>query len=64
MIEISSIPKKSDENCIELAYKVRELANANIKNTKIEIAHRIKNGDIVKFKDRPSRDCLYPVGLI
>ena len=60
MIEISGIPQKSDENCIELAYKVCELANANIKNTKIEIAHRIKNGDIiVKFKDRPSRDCLY-----
>ena len=34
--------------------------NVNIKKSKIEIAHRIKNGDIiVKFKDRPSRDYLY-----
>ena len=60
MIEISSIPQEANENCIDLAYKVCELVNVNIKKSKIEIAHRIKNGDIiVKFKDRPSRDYLY-----
>ena len=60
MIEISGIAQEANESCIDLAYKVCELVNVNIKKSKIEITHRIKNGDIIiKFKDRPSRDYLY-----
>ena len=43
-----------------LVHKLCDITDSNIKVTKIEVAHRIKNGDIiVKFKDRPSRDTLY-----
>ena len=60
MIEISGIPDEQNEDCIELAHQVRKLAAVDIKQKKIEIAHRIKNGDIiVKFTDRPARDQLY-----
>ena len=60
MIEISSIPHEQNEDCIELAHQVCKLATVDIKKKKIEIAHRIKNGDIiVKFTDRPARDQLY-----
>ena len=60
MLEISGIPQKTDENCINLVHKVCELASVDIKKKKIEIAHHIKNGDIiVKFTDRPTHDQLY-----
>ena len=63
MLEISGIPQKTDENCIDIVHKVYELASVDIKKKKIEIAHRIKNGDIiVKFTDRPTRDQLYAKG--
>ena len=60
MIEISDIPHEKNEDCIELAHQVCKLAAVDIKKKKIEIAHRIKNRDIiVKFTDRPTRDQLY-----
>ena len=60
MIEISDIPHEKNEDCIELAHQVCKLAAVDIKKKKIEIAHRIKNGDIiVKFTDQPTRDHLY-----
>ena len=60
MLEISGIPQKTDENCIDLVHKVCALASVDIKKKKIEIAHRMKNGDIiVKFTDHPTRDQLY-----
>ena len=60
MIEISGISHEQNEDCIELAHQVRKLAAVDIKKKKIEIAHRIKNGDIiVKFTDRLTRDQLY-----
>lgn len=60
MLEISGIPQNSNENCVMLVHKLCDITDSNIKVTKIEVAHRIKNGDIiVKFKDRPSRDTLY-----
>ena len=63
MYEISGIPQKTDENCIDIVHKVYELASVDIKKKKIEIAHRIKNGDIiVKFTDRPTPDQLYAKG--
>ena len=60
MIEISGISHEQNEDCIELAHQVRKLAAVDIKKKKIEIAHRIKNGDIiVKFTDRLTRDQPY-----
>ena len=60
MIEISGISHEQNEDCIELAHQVRKLAAVDIKKKRIEIAHRIKNGDIiVKFTDRLTRDQLY-----
>ena len=60
MLEISGIPQKTDENCINLVHKVCELASVDIKKKKIEIAYHIKNGDtIVKFTDCPTRDQLH-----
>ena len=57
MIEVSEVPKSDREDCREIIYKICELVSIDIKKSKIEIAHRIKNGDIiVKFKDRISRD--------
>ena len=44
ILEISRIPQKKDENCINLVHKVCELASLDIKKKKIEIADRIKNG--------------------
>ena len=44
----------------KLFNKTCELVSVDIKKSKIEIAHRIKNGDIiVKFKGRISRDLVY-----
>ena len=60
MIKISGIPHEQNEDCIELAHQVCKLAAVDIKKRKIEIAHKIKNGDIiVKFTDQPTRDQLY-----
>ena len=60
MIKISGIPHEQNEDCIELAHQVCKLAAVDIKKKKIEIAHKIKNGDIiVKFTDQPTRDQLY-----
>ena len=60
MLEISGIPQESNENCVELVHNPRNITNSNIKISKIEVAHRVKNGDIiVKLKDRTSRDTLY-----
>ena len=57
MIEVSEVPKSDREDCREIIYKICELVSIDTKKSKIEIAHRIKNGDIiVKFKDRISRD--------
>ena len=65
MLEISGITQKTDENCINLVHKVCELASVDIKKKKIEIAHCIKNGDIiVKFTDCPTRDQLHAKKLI
>ena len=62
MIEISGIPDEHNEDCIELAHPVCKLAAVDIKKKKIEIAHRIKNGDIiVKFTDQPTQDQLSTV---
>ena len=48
------------EDCIDLAHQVCKLAAVDIKKKKVEIAHRMKNGDIiVKFTDRPTGDELY-----
>ena len=60
MIEISGIPHEQNEDCIGLAHQVCKLAAADIKKKRIEIAHRIKNGDIiVKSTDRPTHDQLH-----
>ena len=60
MIEISGIPHEQNKDCIDLAHQVCKLAAVDIKKKRIEIAHRIKNGDIiVKFTDRLTRDQLY-----
>ena len=57
MIQASAIPHEQNKECIELAHQVSKLAAVNIKKKKIEIAHRIKNGDVtVKSTDRPTRD--------
>ena len=58
MIEVSGIPVKKNENCIDIIKRLGSLG-LNVNNS-IEIAHRLKNGDIiVKFRDRPSRDSLF-----
>ena len=60
MIEISCIPHEQNEDCIDLAHQVCKLVAVDIMKKKIEIAHKIKNGEIiVKFNDRPTRDQLY-----
>ena len=60
MIEISGIPHEQNEGCIELAHQVCKLATVDIKKKKIEIAHKIKNEDLIaKFTDHPTRDQLY-----
>ena len=60
MLEISGIPQESNENCVELVHNLCNITNNNVKISKIEVAHQVKNGDIiVKFKDGPSRDILY-----
>ena len=60
MIKISHIPHEQNEDCINLAYQVCKLAAVDIKKKKIEILHRIENGDtIVKYTDQPTRDQLY-----
>ena len=57
MIEISVISYEQNEDCIDLAHQVCNLATVDTKKKKIEIAYRIKNGDmIVKFTDQPTRD--------
>ena len=58
MIEVSGIPSKDNENCVNIIKNICNLIDLNIENS-IEIAHCIKNGDIVKFRDRPSRDTLF-----
>ena len=59
MIEVSGIPVKENENCINIIKRLASLIGLNVSNS-IEIAHRYKNGDIiVKFRDRPSRDNLF-----
>ena len=59
MIEVSGIPVKENENCTDIIKRLGSLIGLNVHNS-IEIAHRIKNGDIiVKFRDRPSRDTLF-----
>ena len=60
MLEVTGIPNGDGEDCIDIIYKLLELTSTNIKKSKIEIPHRMKNGaNIVKFKDRPARDLLY-----
>ena len=60
MIEISGILHEQNKDCIELAHQVCKLVAVDIKKENIEIAHRIKNEDIiVKFTDQPTRDQLY-----
>ena len=60
MLEISGIPQEQNEDCVELVHNLCNITNSNITISKIEVAHRVKNRDIiVKFKDRPSRDTLY-----
>ena len=62
MIKISGTPHEQNENCIDLAHQVCKLAAVDIKKKKIEIDHRIKNGDIiVKFTDRTTHDQLMPI---
>ena len=59
MIEVSGIPVKENENRIDIIKRLGSLIGLNVNNS-IEIAHRIKNGDIIaKFRDRPSRDSLF-----
>ena len=49
-----------DENCTDIMYKLCQIPSTNFKKTKIEVSHKIKNGDvIVKFKGRPSCDALF-----
>ena len=60
MLEVTGIPHKDGENCIDIIYKLYELTSTDIKKSKIEIAHRMKNDAIiVKFKDQPVCDLLY-----
>ena len=60
MTKISGTPHEQNEDSIDLAHQVCKLAAVDNKKKKIEIAHRIKNGDIiVKFTDRPTCDQLY-----
>ena len=55
MIEVSGITSKDNENCVNIIKSICNLIDLNIENS-IEIAHRIKNRDIiVKFRDRPSK---------
>ena len=59
MIEVSGIPSKDNENCVNIIKNICNSIVLNIENS-IEIARRIKNGDIiVKFRDRTSRDTLF-----
>ena len=59
MIEVSGIPVIENENPIDIIKRLGSLISLNVNNS-IEIAHHIKNGDIiVKFRDRPSRDSLF-----
>ena len=60
MVEIRGIPKKDSENCVQIVKKLCQLVGMENCNNTVEIAHRIKNGDIIaKFRDRPTRDKLY-----
>ena len=60
MLEVTGTPYKDGENCIDIIYKLCELTSTNIKKSKIEIVHRMKNDAItVKFKDQPVCDLLY-----
>ena len=47
MIQVTGIPDEGDENCIEIIYKIYKLTSTNLKKSKIEIAHRMKNGVIL-----------------
>ena len=42
MIEVSGIPVKENENCIDIIKRLGSLIGLNVNNS-IEIAHRIKN---------------------
>ena len=60
MVEIRGVPKKDSESCVQIVEKLCQLVGMENCNNTVEIAHRIKNGDIiVKFRDRPTRDKLY-----
>ena len=59
MVEIRGIPMEQGEDCIRITEQICALVGMT-NNDIVEIAHRIKNGDItVKFRDRSSRDLLY-----
>ena len=52
MIKVNEIAISDNQHCKEIIYEICELASA-IKKTKTQIAHRMKNRDIVvNFKSR------------
>ena len=53
LTEVTGISTSDKQDCQEIIYETCELASADIKNTKTEMAYRIKNRDnILKFKDK------------
>ena len=59
-IEISGIPQMENEDCKIITKSICQKLKATIEDSKIEIAHRITNGNIiVKFQDRVIRDEIY-----
>ena len=60
MLEVVGLPIKDNEDYLDIIYKVCELVDPQIKNSDIEVAHRMKKGDIiVKFMNRHTPDRVY-----
>ena len=59
MIEVSGIPVKENENCIDIIKRLGSLIGLNVNNS-IEIAHHIKNGTLLLSlgTDHPGIVCL------
>ena len=61
MLEISGILVVQDENYTNIVYNLCQITSTDTKKFKIKVLHRTKNDDIIiKFKDRPSCDALFP----
>ena len=59
-LEISGIPVKKGESCKQLVLEVAKLMNVNISIADIDIAHRLRRGNIIiVFTSRQVRDDMW-----